>query len=81
MVATNLIMSIVRVAPREDDFKEHKHTLLIDDIQAIAAIKPSQKHNQIKFLLFVILAMVFNLNVTKNNTTLKANTPYKGRIM
>ena len=40
-------MSIARVAPRENDFKEHEHTLLIDDIQAIAAIKPSQRHGNL----------------------------------
>ena len=32
LAATNLIMSIARVAPREDDFKEHEHTLSIDKI-------------------------------------------------
>ena len=36
---------------------------------------------KIKILLFFILAMVSNLNVTKNNTTLKANIPYKGGMM
>lgn len=43
----NLILSIARVSPREDDFKEHKHTLLIDEIQAIAAIKSSRSHGQL----------------------------------
>ena len=32
LAATNLIMSIARVSPREDDFNKHEHTLLIDDI-------------------------------------------------
>ena len=32
IAATNLIMLIAKVAPREDDFDEHEHTLSIDDI-------------------------------------------------
>ena len=40
-------MSIVRVAPREDDFEELEHTLSINDIRAIVAIKPSQRHGQL----------------------------------
>ena len=40
-------MSIARVSPRENGFEEHKHTLLINDIQAIAAIKPSRRHDQL----------------------------------
>ena len=40
-------MSIARVAPREDDFKEHEHTLSINDIRAIAVIKLSQRHDQL----------------------------------
>ena len=39
LAATNLIMSIARVDPREDNFDKHKHTLSIDEIRAIAAIK------------------------------------------
>ena len=40
----------------------------------------SNKKIKIKILLFFILAMISDLNVTKNNTTLKANTPQKGGI-
>ena len=43
----NFIMSIATVAPREDNFKEHEHTLSIDKIQAIDAIKPSHRHSQL----------------------------------
>ena len=32
MATMNLIMSIARISLREDDFDEHKHTLLIDNI-------------------------------------------------
>ena len=44
MTATNIIMYIARMAPREDDFDVHEHTPSIEDIRAIVTIKPSQRH-------------------------------------
>ena len=38
------------------------------------------KEKNKKSYYFFILAMVSNLNVTKNNITLKTNTPHKGGI-
>ena len=35
------------ITPTENDFEEHKHTLLIDNICAIAAIKLSQKYSDL----------------------------------
>ena len=32
LLATNMIMEITRVAPTENSFKEHEHTLSIDNI-------------------------------------------------
>jgi len=42
-----MIMEIARVAPTENDFEEHEHTLSIDNIRAIAALKPSRKYNNL----------------------------------
>ena len=42
-----MIMEITRVAPTENNFKEHEHTLSIDDIRAIATLKPHQKYSNI----------------------------------
>ena len=71
----NLIMSIARVDPREDDFKENEHTLLIDDIQAIAAIKPSQRHGQLNMSPEAIFTEMIQLYI--NILTSDAITPEK----
>ena len=42
-----MIIEITRVAPTENDFEEHEHTLSIDNICAITALKPSWKYNNI----------------------------------
>ena len=43
-------MEIARVDPTENDFEEHEHTLSIDDIHAIANLKPSRKYSVIDML-------------------------------
>ena len=47
LLATNMIMEIACVAPTENDFEEHEHTLSIDDICAIAALKPSRNYSHL----------------------------------
>ena len=42
-----MIMEIACVAPTENDFEEQEHTLSIDDIQVITALKPSQKYSHL----------------------------------
>ena len=71
-------MFIARVAPREDDFEEHKHTLSIDNIWAIAIIKPSRSHGQLDMFPEAIFTEMIQLCI--NTLTYDAITPEKEAI-
>ena len=66
-------MEITYVAPTENDFEEHEHTLSIDDIQAIATLKPSQKYSNIDMSLEAISTEMIQLCI--NTLMLDAVTP------
>ena len=55
-----MIMEIARVAPTENDFEEHEHTLSIDDIRAIATLKPHQIYSSIDMSLEAISTEINN---------------------
>ena len=73
LLATNMIMEIARVAPTENDFEEHKHTLSIDDIRAIAALKPSRKYSNLDMSPEAISTEMIQLCI--NTLTSDAVTP------
>ena len=66
-------MEITCVAPTENDFEEHKHTLSIDDICAIATLKSSRRYSDIDMLLEEISTEVIQLCI--NTLTSDAVTP------
>lgn len=69
------LISVTRVTPREDDFDEHEYTLLIDDIRAIVAIKPSRRYGQLDMSPEVIPTIIIQLCI--NTLTSDAVTPEK----
>ena len=73
LLATNMIMEIARVAPTENDFEEHEHTLSIDDIRAIAALKPSRKYSNLDMSPEAISTEMIQLCI--NTLTSDAVTP------
>ena len=77
MAVTNLILSIATFALREDNFKEHEHTLLVNDIWAIAAIKTSWRHGQLNISSEAIFTGIFQLcinTLTSDTITLEEET-------
>ena len=68
-----MIIELARVAPTENDFEEHEHTLSIDDICAIAALKPSWKYSNIDMSSEAISTEMIQLCI--NTLTLDAVTP------
>ena len=65
-------MEIARVAPTENNFKEHEHTLSINDIRAITTLKPHQKYSNIDMSPEVISTEMIQLCI--NTLTLDAVT-------
>ena len=68
-----MIMKIARVAPTENGFEGYEHTLSIDNICAIATLKPSQKYSDIDMSLEAISTEMIQLRI--NILTLDAVTP------
>ena len=66
-------MEIACVAPTENDFEEHEHTLSIDDIHAIAALKPSRKYSHLDMSPEAISTEMIQLCI--NTLTSDAVTP------
>ena len=66
-------MEIACVAPTENGFEEHEHTLLIDDISAIAALKPSRKYSHLDMSPEAISTEMIQLCI--NTLTSDAVTP------
>ena len=68
-----MIMELACVAPTENDFEEHEHTLSIDDIRAIAALKPHRKYSHIDMSPEAISTEMIQLCI--NTLTSDAVTP------
>lgn len=68
-----MIMEIACVAPTENNFEGHEHTLSIDNICAIATLKPSRKYSDIDMSLEAISPEMIQLCI--NTLTLDAVTP------
>ena len=68
-----MITEIAHVASTENDFEEHKHTLSIGDICAIATLKPSWKYSSIDMSLEAISTEMIKLCI--NTLTLDVVTP------
>ena len=73
LLATNRIMEIACVAPNENDFEKHEHNLSIDDIRAIAALKPSRKYSHLNMSPEAISTEMIQLYI--NTLTSDAVTP------